>query len=710
MSIPASVLNTNLASMIARRNLGSAQISLAESVERLSSGLRINRAKDDAAGMAVSSVIEGQTRIAATAHRNVNDAISMVQTAEGALQEANAMLSRIKELATQGANDSMSQEQYYFLVQEMKQLMEELANTADRTTFNGNKLLGSGPDNATRRVTTTTTTTQTTGVAQNTWTSVDSSGLLSGITGSNQIRVVVEITDGNVKLESIPSGVNASISGYGNATDGTATAIALEGSKAAVTAALVALRAKRTGSGDADIELEVYELVPNQQNGNGNNLGSEVVSLDEQSFKANTPAIIPRGTNVNPTYTINHPDLGSIQVSTRGCFYGQAVGNTPQLWTNTALTLVDDTPTVGSPLTLDANAANVFETGFGLSGTPIYNGPVSILFSKPIAAVGFFVAGLNAIGATVVQAYDSNGNSLGIVADDNPVPGWLGTPTSGIYKDEFFGLATADGSSRIAGISVYMTGNELFGFSVDRLTLGSKDSLNAGVLVTPTLRTNSFVKLEPERIITVPVTVTTMEPGQEYRAWQFLSGAGNDDAIRLEGIPMWDTATAAAERSNGKGYAGDSVRVGALNALYQRILWLSDPANGPLETGQGYDIFSKNAQGISGAPEQEIFDKDGSLISSLTKSLNDLVDDSMLQINAHRSYFGAYAGRMEHNIANLAAQSENLTAAVSRIRDTDYGFETAKLTRTQILQQAATAMLAQANAMPNVVLGLLRQS
>jgi flagellin len=64
---------------------------------------------------------------------------------------------------------------------------------------------------------------------------------------------------------------------------------------------------------------------------------------------------------------------------------------------------------------------------------------------------------------------------------------------------------------------------------------------------------------------------------------------------------------------------------------------------------------------------------------------------------------------MEHNIANLAALSENLTAAGSRIRDTDYGAETAALTRTQILQQAATAMLAQANAMPNVVLALLRQ-
>jgi len=115
-------------------------------------------------------------------------------------------------------------------------------------------------------------------------------------------------------------------------------------------------------------------------------------------------------------------------------------------------------------------------------------------------------------------------------------------------------------------------------------------------------------------------------------------------------------------------------------------------------------------QGVRGAPNQQVYAANGALVSSLTKSLNDLVDDAMLQINAHRSYFGAYLGRMEHNIANLAAQSENLSAASSRIRDADYGFETAQLTKIQILQQAATAMLAQANAMPNVVLGLLRQS
>lgn len=228
---------------------------------------------------------------------------------------------------------------------------------------------------------------------------------------------------------------------------------------------------------------------------------------------------------------------------------------------------------------------------------------------------------------------------------------------------------------------------------------------------SPTVAPRSkSVTLSAQQTVTNTVTTTSTEVDPiDYNDWQFLSGAGKDDAIRLEGIPIWDTAEAAATRNNGAGYAGGAVKVGALSALYQRIMWLSDPANSPLETGNGYDIFSKNAENIDGAPDQQIFNGSRELTSALTKSLNELVDGSILQINAHRSYFGAYAGRMEHNIANLAAQSENLTAAGSRIRDTDYGAETASLTRTQILQQAATAMLAQANAMPNVVLALLRQ-
>lgn len=374
MSMPSSVLNTNIASIIAQRNLAGAQSALSVSVERLSSGLRINRAKDDAAGMAVASVIQSQLKIAGTAHRNINDAMSMIQTAEGALQETSSMLLRIKELATQGANDSMSKEQYYFLVQEMKQLMEELKNTAGRTTFNGNNLLGD----------------------------------------------------------------------------------------------------------------------------------------------------------------------------------------------------FDDSP-----------------------------------------------------------------------ATDDQVEGIRGTPTKG-----------------------------------------------------------------------------------QNGPWQFLSGAGSNDYVQIDLIPIWASRAEAlqknpanAEASQDGGYGGGSVKVGALNALYVRVAFLADPDKQGIPTGEGYDYFSKSIKDVLGdaAPEeQDVIGQGGTYseddkVPANTLSLNELVDQALVQINQHRSYFGAFYGRLEHNIANLAAQTENLTAALSRVQDTDYGAETSALTRVQILQQAATAMLAQANAMPNVVLGLLKQ-
>jgi flagellin len=114
---------------------------LSNSVERLSSGLRINRAKDDTAGLGISQELQRQTRSFAVASRNANDAISMVQTAEGALSSLSGMLIRMKELTVQGANDSLSKDQRSFIASELSQLRKEINGVANRTTFNGMSLL-----------------------------------------------------------------------------------------------------------------------------------------------------------------------------------------------------------------------------------------------------------------------------------------------------------------------------------------------------------------------------------------------------------------------------------------------------------------------------------------------------------------------------------------------------------------------------------------
>ena len=137
----AAIINTNIQSLNAQRNLSSSQSSLATSMQRLSSGLRINSAKDDAAGLAISERMTTQIRGMTVAARNANDGISLAQTAEGALSSLGSNLQRIRELAVQSRNATNSEEDRTALDAEVQQLKSEISRVARDTSFNGTKLL-----------------------------------------------------------------------------------------------------------------------------------------------------------------------------------------------------------------------------------------------------------------------------------------------------------------------------------------------------------------------------------------------------------------------------------------------------------------------------------------------------------------------------------------------------------------------------------------
>jgi len=137
----SSVINTNVASLNAQRNLSASQASLNTSIQRLSSGLRINSAKDDAAGLAISDRMNSQIKGMSQAIRNANDGVSMAQTAEGALSSSGDMLQRIRELAVQSSNSSNSSSDRKALQTEVTQLTSELNRVANTTQFNGQNLL-----------------------------------------------------------------------------------------------------------------------------------------------------------------------------------------------------------------------------------------------------------------------------------------------------------------------------------------------------------------------------------------------------------------------------------------------------------------------------------------------------------------------------------------------------------------------------------------
>ncbi len=137
----ALTINTNVSSLNAQRNSSKSQGDLSRAMQRLSSGLRINSAKDDAAGLAISDRMTSQIRGLNQAARNANDGISLAQTAEGALQETTNILQRMRELAVQSANDTNSASDRASLQAEVNQLKQEMSRIAETTEFNGKKLL-----------------------------------------------------------------------------------------------------------------------------------------------------------------------------------------------------------------------------------------------------------------------------------------------------------------------------------------------------------------------------------------------------------------------------------------------------------------------------------------------------------------------------------------------------------------------------------------
>jgi len=136
-------INTNISSMNAQRNLDMSQESLATSMQRLSSGLRVNSAKDDAAGLAIAQRMETQVRGMNVAVRNANDGISLAQTADGALAQVSGSLQRMRELAVQARNATNSSSDKDSLNKEFQQLQSEIQRVLGGTTFNGKHILGS---------------------------------------------------------------------------------------------------------------------------------------------------------------------------------------------------------------------------------------------------------------------------------------------------------------------------------------------------------------------------------------------------------------------------------------------------------------------------------------------------------------------------------------------------------------------------------------
>lgn len=231
------VINTNTNSLVAQKNLDKSQSSLSTSMQRLSSGLRINSAKDDAAGLAISQRMTSQINGLDQAQRNANDGISVAQVAEGAMQESSNLIQRIRELAIQSANDSNSDTDRQNIQKEVSQLQSELTRISETTTFNGKKLLDGSFTSQLFQV----------GTNANETISVSVKGTSSATLGAQKVS-------GEANAGALTAAAAASTAAASTANGVTAETLAITGSSGSASVAVVA------GDAASDIAAAVNNL------------------------------------------------------------------------------------------------------------------------------------------------------------------------------------------------------------------------------------------------------------------------------------------------------------------------------------------------------------------------------------------------------------------------------------------------------------------
>ena len=572
----AMTINTNVVSLNSQRNLGLSGGSLATSMQRLSSGLRVNSAKDDAAGLAIAERMNANTKGLAVAARNANDGISLAQTAEGALGKVGDMLQRMRELAVQSSNATNSADDRKALQAEVSQLRSEIDRVAKTTSFNGQKLLD---------------------------------GAFSGAVFQVGANAGDNITVGAL--------TKATADGLGNTTFGSSTSKALDASKIT----------------DLDKELSGVKLSANGQTIDLGTIGK--ASSGQERLGQIVSAINSHTADTGVTAFLEQDKSGAY-----------------------TMTLKSDSDSAVTLVGLQSLEAAASVT---IARTATYDTELTTL-TNAIAAYDPANAGTaEANAAAVVNAAEALAGVLeGFVTDETDSTG----AAAALYK-QIEGLkALNDGTNWVAPATADDFATALASFSAKGATDAHDSAMN-----------DALVKAEAK------VHALT---GEESKA-TFDAAYDDLEAARVA------TGIAATSLTQGKPATQADV-ADAVKALQKEIDVLGlNVSRGGDEVKAHKGIADVNVGTQAGAWEA-------------IKQIDSAID----QVNAARGDLGALQTRFEKTVENIDIQNENITTARGRIVDADFATETANLSRAQILQQAGTAMVAQANQLPQNVLSLLR--
>lgn len=673
-------INTNMGSLLAQKSMIAQNSKVDDAMAKLSSGLRINSASDDAAGSAIASKMESQVRSLSVAIRNGHDAISMTQTAEGALGEMENILQRVRELAVQAGNSTLSAADRVSIQNEVKALTAEINNIADKTEFNNVKLL-----NGTNKSLT----------------------FQTGINADDALTV--NLMDANV--------ANLGLGGSTGVTTYTSERISAD---------------DKSGTAVTDVKI------------NGKNFLS--ATLADISASTEAAGAVADAINLNTgVHGAVATAFNEVTSTVQGAFVMSDVfeinGETIALATS-AEGLVANINLLADGVQARLNADTSI-TLFNNDGGEII---IADAAGQGAADVGFTTATYE--GFVTLENLDK---SAVIIEAGNQANGYVTTDTAaGLGSDvELFGFTqtTADGlglkgnvvtTAVLADTDLVKINDVLIGASLLDSASSKADAINK-------LTSEHGVTANASSKMAIDLDFTVSAPGAAE--WEVqgavidISGADNtkdvadlinadtgvgDVYATVSATGLLELSSASGQNivvfSSESGFAitaedgNDNALTAASNvftAFGQITLSNSDGSHIKLTDGSG-DSEITNAGlaklGLQGTSAKQGVSEQGVDVSNLNSATSSLakIDAAIDSLSEFRSSFGAVENRIDAQINNMTTLKVNTQAAQSRIEDADFAAETTNLTKAQILSQAATSMLAQANSSKQNLLALLQ--
>jgi flagellin len=714
-----SVINTNVKALAAQASMSNVNKSMETAMERLSTGIRINSAKDDAAGLAIALRMTADIRGTAVAIRNANDGISLSQTAEGGLGQINDILQRMRELAVQSSNGTASADNRAASQLEITQLKQEIDTIAGRTNFNGIKLLDGNAAKMNIQTGVNAGDMMTMSIAASRTTDIGIGGRASltatGQYGANGGSLAKQLNAGDLYINGVAVGGSSDLDDTLSSADKSSSAIAK----------VVAINAVSSLSG---VSATVGKTVVSGTAMTGMAATSGTVTINgvtTDTFATTTDAGVSRS---NTVAAIN---LISAQTGVRAVDTGDL---------NKGVQLIADD---GRNITLAFTTHTDAKTGLGTLGVNTGSYQLTSISGAPIV-LSSSSSGTISNAGVMAGTFQANVSTVTSIA--RPVGATTVAPSTTTT-----GLLQA-GTMRINGIAIdaAVTSSDTASDTTAASSTKAASSISiAAAINAKTSLTGVRAIAEPNTVVGIAFTATAVAKTfrvngvdvaltSDQSATRGLIAAEVNKVTGRTGVVATDngrglTLTAADGRNislslvNGTAsdVAGTSIGIPTTSVLSHET---TATAANAVTTYANITLISDTSFALEGGSDGNVsFEKLGFRTGTIGGSNNGIkvsnidvstltgaqlaitaLDAAMKTVSMSQAQLGAYQNRLESAISNLTEGSTNMNASRSRVLDTDYAKESTNLAKAQIITQAATAMLAQANQSAQSVLALLK--